>query len=223
MVSAMRRARRSSSSSRSNSRAAGRCRARSRRGWWRCARPRCWRRQAAQAPANSASRRGWLGANSDSSVMAVKASVVKVLASFSPARSAPAHELEVLDDLARVGAQPVVGIVPADEVLDLLARASRRRRRGRRPGPRRCGRARPAGCARPPPPARSRSRAPRSSWPFQPFQALGPTARMSATVSTSSSFSRSGLCTMSAKSRIVLGIADVAAEGDRCSSAGGAR
>ena len=121
-----------------------------------------------------------------------------------PARRARTS-LACSTDLARVGAQPVVGIVPVDEALDLARRANRRRRRGRRPAPRRCARARPAACGRRRPPARSRSRAPRSSWPFQPFQTPGPTARMSATVSTSSSFSRSGLCTTSAKSRMVLG------------------
>ena len=113
MVSAMRRARRSSSSSWSNSRASRKVSsAKPSRVVEMCA-PEMLAPEAAQAPANSASSRGWLGANSDSSVMAVKASVVKSLASFSPACSARAHELGVLDHLARVGPQPVVGIVPA--------------------------------------------------------------------------------------------------------------
>ena len=56
--------------------------------------------EAAHAPANSASSRGWLGASSDSSVMAVKASVVKCWRACVPALLGGAHQLGVLDCLA---------------------------------------------------------------------------------------------------------------------------
>ena len=161
---------------------------------------------AAQAPANSASRRGWLGANSVSSVMAVKASVVKSLASLRPCA------LGAADERARARRPCSVSVLAASS-RDSGGRCScstsssgqSTALRGMPPArPRPVARAR-AACGRRPAAARSRSRGARSSWPFQPFQMPGPTARMSATVSTSSSFSRSGLCTMLAKSRMVFG------------------
>ena len=54
-----------------------------------------------------------------------------------------------------------------------------------------------------------------SSWRFQPFQTPGPTARMSTTVSTSSSRSRSGLCTWPDEIVDRLGIGEVALERGR--------
>ena len=73
--------------------------------------------------------------------------------------SARADQLGVLHRLARVGPEPVVGIVPVDEAFHLL-----RRPIGDGGAEGRLGRgdaiaARRAACGRPPPPARSRSRA----------------------------------------------------------------
>ena len=107
--------------------------------------------------------------------------------------------------LRGLGLQPIVGIVALDEALDLVRPASRRRRPEGGLGARPPARARRAACGRPPPPARSRSRGRAAAGPSSRSRRSGPTARMSATVSTSSSFSRSGLCTMLAKSRMVLG------------------
>ena len=93
MVSAMRRARRSSSSSCSNSRASRNVSSAKPSRVVEMWAPEMLAPEEAHAPANSASSRGWLGANSDSSVMAVKASVVKSDASFSPFCSAPRMSL----------------------------------------------------------------------------------------------------------------------------------
>ena len=117
MVSAMRRARRSSSSSCSNSRASRKVSsAKPSRVVEMCA-PEMLAPAAAQAPANSASRRGWLGASRDSSVIAVNASVVIVAGELGAGELGGAHHLGVLDRLARVGAEPIVGVVPVDEAL----------------------------------------------------------------------------------------------------------
>ena len=78
---------------------------------------------AAQAPANSASSRGWLGANTVSSVIGGEG-VGRACRwrACRPSFSAPLQQLGVLDLARGVGAQPVIGIVAVDEALDLLWR-----------------------------------------------------------------------------------------------------
>ena len=51
----------------------------------------------------------------------------------------------------------------------------------------------------------------RRSWPFQPFHTPGPTARMSPTVSASSIFRRSRVCTIAGNVSAVLRVEQIAA------------
>ncbi len=63
-----------------------------------------------------------MGASSDSSVIAVNASVVIVTGELGAGEFGGAHHLGVLGRLARVGAEPIVGILPVDKALQIVLR-----------------------------------------------------------------------------------------------------
>ena len=75
-----------------------------------------------QAPATSASRRGWFGASSVISVTPRKASVAIWVDERLALRLGVADELGVLGDDVEIGPQPIRRVMPVDEALEIVLR-----------------------------------------------------------------------------------------------------